>query len=171
LAGGNRSDDAAFDDFIGEFRGRPVGDRPPTVLRRLARHRQDRGHLFGGELAGAAAARQIPEELLDGLDQEALGLATFDHDQVRERVRPPATPKAHRVTFAPDLFGDLRTFQPFEGQEDHPGALSNSLRTGTGSRQSDQNLLLTFRDGDLRGSAWHRSSLWKSMETERTRKV
>jgi hypothetical protein len=107
LAGGNGGDDAPFHDFVAEFVGRPVRDWPPTVLRWLARHRQDRGHFFGGELTGTAAARQVAEELFDGLDQDALRLAAFHHDQAVELIGPPTTPNAHRMAFASHALGDL----------------------------------------------------------------
>lgn len=115
--------------------------------------------MFGCELAGTAAARQIPKELLDGLDQDALRLEAFDHDQAVEGVRPAATPNAHRVALAPHSVGDLLTVQPLERQQDHPGALGNPLGTGARTCQSDQHLLVAFRDRDLRCSPWHRLSL------------
>jgi len=142
-----------------------VGDRPPTVLRWLAGHGQDRRHFFGGELAGTAAARQIAQQLLDGLDQDALGLEAFHQDQAPERVRPAAPPNADRMAFTDHSLGDLLTVVPLECQEDHPGALGHPLGTGAGTRHSDQHLLLAFGDRDLGGSAWHRSSLLNLMET------
>jgi hypothetical protein len=122
--------------------------------------------LFGRELAGTAVAGQIPKELLDGLDEDTLRLAAFRQNQVVERVRPATTPNTHRVALAPDSFGDFLTVQPLERQQDHPGSLGNPLGTGAGTRQSDQHLLLAFRDRDLRCPPWHSSSLLEFMEID-----
>jgi hypothetical protein len=165
LADGNRRDNTPLDDFIAKFFGRPVCDRPPTVLRRFARHCQDRRDLLGCELAGTAAARQISEKLLDGLDEDALRLAALHHDQGVERIRPPTTPNAHRMAFAPKFSGNFLAGKPLECQQNHPGSLGNSLGTGAGTRQSDQHLLLTFRDRDPCCPPWHCSSLLDLMET------
>jgi hypothetical protein len=121
--------------------------------------------LLGCELAGTAATRQISEELLDGLDENALRLTAFHHDQAVERIRPPPTPNAHRMAFALQSLGDFLAGKSLECQQNHPGSLGNSLGTGAGTRQCDQHLLLTFRDRDLCCPPWHCFSLLDFMKT------
>jgi hypothetical protein len=142
-----------------------VRDRPPAVLGRLACHRQNCGDLLGDELARTAATRQIPEKLLDGLNEDALRLTAFRYDQAVERIRPPTTPNAHRMAFTPDSLGDFLAGKPLECQQNHPGSLGHALGTSTGTRQSDQHFLLAFRDRDLCCPPWHRSSLLDFMKT------
>src|SRR6202790_1134970 len=157
LSRGNGSNDAAPNDFLGEFINGPVRDGSAGLLGGFASDGQDKRDLFGSELAWASGARLIPKEFLDGLTQGSGCLQTFDADQLGEGRLPAATPEADLVTFQSDLTGDVSIVQSSESQQEDGGALNQTLGHSTGPAQGLEDRLLSLADHDLGCRSWHGS--------------
>ena len=106
LGGRDRRHEATLDHLIGQFLGRPVGDRPAGHLGRLAGDGQDWGDLLGGELGGGAGAWFVAEDRFDGASQDGAGLATLEVNEWVPRVGPAPSPASHLAVGQADLLGE-----------------------------------------------------------------
>src|SRR4029077_1808126 len=113
----DRSDDAPFDDLVGQLMGRPVGDGPARLLGGLAGDGQNQGDLLGGELAGGAGAWFVGEDGFDGASQRGAGLATLQVNEAVPGLGPASSPASHWALSQADLRGDLVIAKAGEGQE------------------------------------------------------
>ena len=112
MTGGDRLDDAAFNDFINDRALSPAGHRPAGVFHGLAGHGEDQRELRGGErrrstVAGfkrynvdeymTTAAGFIGENGFDGPLQIGRFFQTLDEGQLFERLLLPAPPLANLI--------------------------------------------------------------------------
>ena len=97
MTGGDRLDDAAFNDFINDRALSPAGHRPAGVFHGLAGHGEDQRELLGGERRRSTAAGFIGENGFDGPLQIGWFFQTLDEGQLFERLLPPAPPLANLI--------------------------------------------------------------------------
>jgi hypothetical protein len=116
---------------------------------------QDLCDLLGGELARGATPGPIAQQPLDLARQCGRLLAAFDQDQSLERLGPAAPPGAYRMTFTPDLPGDILVGEAVEGQKNHPRPPGDGLGTGAGTDHRLKDGLLSFGDDELACPPWH----------------
>ena len=89
---------------------------PAARLGVFAGDGQDPGDLLGGELARRTAPGQVAQQSRNRVRQCRRLLAAFDQDQVLERIGPAVPPGADRMTFTPDMPGDVLVGEAIEGQ-------------------------------------------------------
>ena len=97
MTGGDRLDDAAFNDFINDLALSPAGHRPAGVFHGLAGHREDQHELPGGERRRSTAAGFIGENGFDGPLQIGRFFQALDEGQLFERLLPPSPPLANLI--------------------------------------------------------------------------
>ena len=165
----DRRHDAALDDLIGQFVGRPVSDGPAGLLRGLAGDGQDLGDLLRSELAGGAGPGLIAEDLLDGPAQGGMAFEALDANEPVPGVGPASPPEADLPPRQSDLGGDLGIALAVEGQEDDGGPLPELGRRRGGVLNGTEDILLTFGDGHLGGFTRHAENLPGGCESSESR--
>ena len=154
----DRRDDAPFDDLVGQFVGRPVGDGPAGLLGGLAGDREDLGDLLRGELAGGAGAGFVGEDRFDGPAQVGFGLAALQVNEAGPGLGPASSPPSDLASSQADLLGDVFIAKAVEGQEDDGGPLPEMRGGRDGVADREEDVVLTFGDGDLGRLARHGES-------------
>ena len=151
----DRRHDAAPDHLIGQFQGRPVGDRPAGLLGGLAGDGQDLGDLLGSELGGSTGAWFVAEDRFDGASQAGAGLTALDVNESVPRLGPAPSPASDLAVCQADLLGDVFIEKAVESHQDDRGALPKPRGRGGGTGEGPKDVLLTLGDGDLGRLARH----------------
>lgn len=165
MAGGNLRDDLSSDDLVGQFTGRPVGDRATGVLGGFASHGDDQGDLIGRVGATSSGSGLIPEDVHDRMAKFGGFAEAFEMNQVVKSISPTLSPDPDGVAFTIESLGDAMVASAVKSVEDHGGTLGDPLGTPASMNHLAKDFLLLFGHRAARFLPSHGDLLLRKIQT------
>ena len=145
MARGNRGENAALDDFIGDFAATPVRNGSGSLLRSFTGEGNDLAAVLGADLDWASGAGYITETFFEGKVGKGNG----------SKGEPAVAPAADGIDIKVEEAGDLGVIGAISSSEDDASTQGKLLRERMATQQGIE-LLANI------GSKLHRWRFWTS---------